>query len=107
MAGLFVKKGDTVLVIGGKDRGLQGKVISAMPDSNRVLVEGVNLVKRHTRETNQGPRGAKEGGVVTKEGAIHVSNVALVEDGKPTRVGYRFDEDGKKIRISRRTGKDI
>jgi large subunit ribosomal protein L24 len=102
-----IKKGDDVVVIAGKDKGVTGKVISVDPKRERVVVEGVNMVKRHTRETNQGPRGAKEGGVVTKEGAIHVSNVALAEDGKPTRVGYRFDEDGTKIRISRRTGKDI
>jgi large subunit ribosomal protein L24 len=102
-----IKKGDEVIVIAGKDKGATGKVISADPKRERVVVEGVNMVKKHTRETNQGPRGAKEGGIVTKEGAIHVSNVALVEDGKPTRAGYRFDDDGKKIRISRRTGKDI
>jgi large subunit ribosomal protein L24 len=102
-----IKKGDDVIVIAGKNKGATGKVISVDPKRDRVIVEGVNLVKRHTRETNQGPRGAKEGGIVTKEGAIHVSNVALVEDGKPTRVGYRFDEDGTKIRVSRRTGKDI
>jgi large subunit ribosomal protein L24 len=67
----------------------------------------VNMVKRHTKETNQGPRGAKEGVIVTKEGAIHVSKVALAEDGKPTRVGYRIEDDGTKVRISRRSGKDI
>jgi large subunit ribosomal protein L24 len=102
-----IKKGDDVIVIAGKDKGATGKVIAADPKRERVVVEGVNLVKRHTKETNQGPRGAKEGGIVTKEGPIHVSNVALVEDGKPTRVGYRFDDDGTKVRISRRTGKDI
>ncbi|GAA4483230.1 50S ribosomal protein L24 [Actinoallomurus oryzae] len=102
-----IKKGDDVIVIAGKDKGATGKVIAADPNRERVIVEGVNLVKRHTKETNQGPRGAKDGGVVTKEASIHVSNVALVEDGKPTRVGYRFDEDGTKVRISRRTGKDI
>jgi large subunit ribosomal protein L24 len=77
------------------------------PKRERVVVEGVNLVKRHSKETSQGPRGAKEGGIVTKEGPIHVSNVMLAEDGKPTRVGYRFEDDGTKVRISRRTGKDI
>jgi large subunit ribosomal protein L24 len=77
------------------------------PKRERVVVEGVNLVKRHSKETNQGPRGAKDGGIVTKEGPIHVSNVMLAEDGKPTRVGYRFEDDGTKVRISRRTGKDI
>jgi large subunit ribosomal protein L24 len=102
-----IKKGDDVIVIAGKDKGATGKVIDADPKRERVIVEGVNLVKRHTKETNQGPRGAKDGGVVTKEASVHVSNVALVEDGKPTRVGYRFDDDGTKVRISRRTGKDI
>ncbi|MFB9834943.1 50S ribosomal protein L24 [Actinoallomurus acaciae] len=102
-----IKKGDDVIVIAGKDKGATGKVIAADPKRERVIVEGVNLVKRHTKETNQGPRGAKDGGVVTKEASVHVSNVALVEDGKPTRVGYRFDDDGTKVRISRRTGKDI
>jgi len=102
-----IKKGDDVIVIAGKDKGATGKVIAVDLKRDRVIVEGVNLVKRHTRETNQGPRGAKEGGIVTKEGGVHVSNVALVEDGKATRVGYRIDDDGTKVRVSRRTGKDI
>jgi large subunit ribosomal protein L24 len=102
-----IKKGDDVIVIAGKDKGATGKVIAADPKRERVVVEGVNMVKRHTKETNQGPRGAKEGGIVTKEGAIHVSKVALVEDGKPTRVGYRIEDDGTKVRVSRRSGKDI
>ncbi|BCB81374.1 50S ribosomal protein L24 [Phytohabitans flavus] len=102
-----VKKGDTVEVIAGKDKGARGKVIQAMPRDNKVIVEGVNRVKKHTRiRTTQ--RGAKTGGIVTQEAAIHVSNVAVVDsDGKPTRVGYRFDENGQKIRISRRSGKDL
>jgi large subunit ribosomal protein L24 len=102
-----IKKGDDVIVIAGKNKGATGKVLSVDPKRERVVVEGVNLVKRHTKETNQGPRGAKEGGIVTKEGPIHASNVMLAEDGKPTRVGYRFDDDGTKVRISRRSGKDI
>ncbi len=102
-----IKKGDEVIVIAGKNKGATGKVIVADPKRERVIVEGVNLVKRHTKETNQGPRGAKDGGIVTKEAPIHVSNVMLVEDGKPTRVGYRIEEDGRKVRISRRTGKEI
>ena len=102
-----IKKGDDVIVIAGKDKGATGKVILADPKRERVVVEGVNMVKRHTKETNQGPRGAKEGGVVTKEGPIHVSNVMLLENGKRTRVGYRVNEDGTKVRISRRTGKEI
>jgi large subunit ribosomal protein L24 len=102
-----IKKGDDVIVIAGKNKGESGKVLLVDPKRERVVVEGVNLVKRHSKETNQGPRGAKEGGIVTKEGPIHVSNVMLAEDGKPTRVGYRFEDDGTKVRVSRRTGKDI
>jgi large subunit ribosomal protein L24 len=102
-----IKKGDEVIVIAGRDKGATGTVIVADPKRERVIVQGVNMVKRHTKETNQGPRGAKTGGIVTKEAPIHVSNVALVEDGKPTRVGYRIKEDGTKVRISRRTGKEI
>ncbi|HKN54769.1 MAG TPA: 50S ribosomal protein L24 [Amycolatopsis sp.] len=102
-----VKKGDTVVVIAGKDKGAKGKVIQAYPERNRVLVEGVNRIKKHTRIT-QTQRGAQSGGIVTQEAPIHVSNVMVVDsDGKPTRVGYRIGEDGKKVRISRRNGKDI
>ncbi|MEU6641006.1 MULTISPECIES: 50S ribosomal protein L24 [Pseudonocardiaceae] len=102
-----VKKGDTVLVIAGKDKGAKGKVIQAYPERQRVLVEGVNRIKKHTRIT-QTQRGAQSGGIITQEAPIHVSNVMVVDsDGKPTRVGYRIGEDGKKVRISRRTGKDI
>ena len=102
-----VHKGDTVLVISGKDKGAKGKVIQAYPAQNKVLVEGVNRIKKHTAvSANQ--RGASSGGIVTQEAPIHVSNVAVVDsDGKPTRVGYRIDENGKKVRISRRNGKDI
>ena len=103
-----VKKGDTVVVIAGKDKGAKGKVIQAYPTRDRVLVEGVNRIKKHTRVT-QTQRGAQSGGIVTQEAAIHVSNVMVVDsDGTPTRVGYRIDEEsGKKVRISRKTGKDI
>ena len=102
-----VKKGDTVLVIAGKDKGARGKVIEAYPKLNKVLVEGVNRVKEHTRiRTTQ--RGSKTGGIVTKEAPIHVSNVMVIDaDGKPTRVGYRKDESGRSVRISRRSGKDL
>ena len=105
--GLKVKKGDTVLVIAGKDKGARGKVIQAYPERSRVLVEGVNRIKKHTKvSTTQ--RGAKSGGIVTQEAPIHVSNVMVLDsDGKPTRVGYRIGEDGKKVRVSRRNGKDI
>lgn len=102
-----IKKGDTVLVTAGKDKGAKGKVIQAYPARERVLVEGVNRIKKHTKIT-QGQRGAQSGGILTQEAPIHVSNVQVLDsDGKPTRVGYRFDEDGKKVRISRRNGKDI
>jgi large subunit ribosomal protein L24 len=102
-----VKKGDTVLVIAGKDKGAKGKVIAAFPKLDKVLVEGVNRVKKHTRiRTTQ--RGAKTGGILTQEAPIHVSNVMVLDsDGKPTRVGARIDDDGQKVRISRRSGKDL
>ncbi|GAA1815584.1 50S ribosomal protein L24 [Planosporangium flavigriseum] len=102
-----VKKGDTVLVIAGKDKGAKGKVIAAYPKLDKVLVEGVNRVKKHTRvSTTQ--RGAKTGGIVTQEAPIHVSNVQVLDsDGKPTRVGYRVDDSGQKIRVARSNGKDL
>jgi large subunit ribosomal protein L24 len=102
-----VKKGDTVLVIAGKDKGAKGKVIAAFPKLDKVIVEGVNRVKKHTRiRTTQ--RGSKTGGIVTQEASIHVSNVMVVDpDGAPTRVGYRVDENGHKVRVARTTGKDL
>lgn len=99
-----IKSGDEVIVIAGKDKGATGKVVKALPKEDRVVVEGVNLVKKH-RKAN--PAGGQQGEVVTKEAPIHVSNVSLAEDGKASRVGYRFEEDGTKVRVSRRTGKDI
>jgi large subunit ribosomal protein L24 len=102
-----IKKGDTVLVIAGKDKGVSGTVLEVNNDDSRVLVEGVNRVKRHTQETTS-ERGVKVGGILTVEASIHLSNVMLVDgDGKATRIGSRVDEDGKNVRISRRTGKDI
>jgi len=103
-----IHKGDTVLVISGKDKGAKGKVLQSYPTRNKVLVEGVNRIKKHTAiSTNQ--RGAQSGGIVTQEAAIHVSNVMVVDsDGTPTRIGYRVDEEtGKRVRISKRNGKDI
>ena len=103
-----VRKGDTVLVISGKDKGAKGKVLQAYPARNKVLVEGVNRIKKHTPiSTNQ--RGSQSGGIVTQEAPIHVSNVMVVDaDGKPARIGYRVDEEtGKRVRISKRNGKDI
>jgi large subunit ribosomal protein L24 len=102
-----IRKGDTVVVIAGKDKGAKGKVIAAYPRQDKVLVEGVNRVKKHTRiRTTQ--RGAKTGGIVTQEAAIHVSNVQILDsDGKPTRVGYRIDDSGQKVRVARSNGKDL
>ncbi|KAA8723790.1 50S ribosomal protein L24 [Corynebacterium spheniscorum] len=102
-----IHKGDMVVVISGPDKGAQGKVIEAYPKRNKVLVEGVNRIKKHV--ANSAPeRGAESGGIVTQEAPIHVSNVMVLDsDGNPTRVGYRYDENGKKVRISRRNGKDI
>ena len=102
-----VHKGDTVLVIAGKDKGARGKVLAALPKTDKVIVEGVNRVKKHTRiRTTQ--RGAKTGGIITQEAPIHVSNVMVVDsDGRPTRIGSRIDENGVKVRVSRRSGKDL
>ena len=102
-----IKKGDMVQVIAGKDKGAQGRVIEAYPQRDRVLVEGVNRVKKHVANSYN-ERGAESGGIVTQEAPIHVSNVLVVDsDGTPTRVGYRFDENGKKVRVAKSNGKDI
>ena len=102
-----IKKGDMVQVISGKDKGAQGKVIEAYPKRDKVLVEGVNRVKKHVANSYN-ERGAESGGIVTQEAPIHVSNVMVLDsDGNPTRVGYRFDEDGKKVRVAKSNGKDI
>ena len=112
-----IKKGDRVLVVSGKDKGVTGKVIEAYPDSQRVLVEGVNRIKKHTK-IGQTARGAKTGGIVTQEAPIHVSNVMLVVevDGEKvgSRVGYRIqtvERDGRKrnvrVRYAKRTGEEV
>ena len=103
-----VRKGDEVLVIAGKDRGVKGKVIAADPVTNKVVVEGVNRVTKHTRITT-GARGAKQGGIEHVEAPISASNVMVIDsEGKATRIGYRVDEQsGKNVRISRRSGKDL
>jgi len=103
-----VHKGDTVLVISGKDKGAKGKVLVAYPDRDKVLVEGVNRIKKHTA-VSRNERGAQSGGIVTQEAAIDVSNVMVIDsDGNPTRIGYRVDEEsGKKVRVSKKNGKDI
>ena len=100
-----IKKSDSVLVIAGKDKGVTGKVIDVLGD--RILVEGVARVKRHTKEQT-GDRGVKVGVIITVESSIHISNVMVVDaDGKASRLGSRKNDDGKNVRISRRTGKDI
>ena len=112
-----IKKGDRVIVVSGKDKGVSGKVIEAYPDTDRVLVEGVNRIKKHTK-VGQSTRGAKTGGIVTQEAPIHVSNVMLLVevDGKKvgSRIGYRIEKverDGRertvRVRYAKRTGEDI
>jgi large subunit ribosomal protein L24 len=104
-----IKKGDHVIVTAGKDKGATGAVIAAYPKQDRVLVQGVNMIKKNKKETNQGVRGAKEGGIVTQEAPIHVSNVQIVDPDtkKPARVGYKINEDGTKVRVLRPSGKEI
>jgi large subunit ribosomal protein L24 len=105
-----IKKGDHVIVVAGRDRGRTGLVIAAYPDRGKVLVQGVNVVKKNKKVSYQGQRGAKEGGITHEEAPIDVSNVQLTDpddNKKAARVGYRFDEDGNKIRVARPSGKDI
>ena len=103
-----IRKGDKIVVIAGKDRGREGTVLAVNPDRQQVLVQGVNLIKKNTKVNYQGQRGAKEGGIVSQEALIHVSNVQLIdpETKGPTRAGYRTDGD-KKVRVSRTSGKEI
>jgi large subunit ribosomal protein L24 len=104
-----IKKNDHVVVVAGRDRGRTGLVIAAYPDRGKVLVQGVNMVKKNKKVNLQGARGAKEGGITHTEAPIDVSNVQLADpDSKrAARVGYRFDEDGNKVRVARPSGKDI
>ena len=104
-----IKKGDHVVVTVGKDKGATGTVIAAYPERDKVLVEGVNMIKKNKKVTNTGVRGAQEGGIVTQEAPIHVSNVQLVdpETKRAARVGYKINEDGKKVRVLRPSGKEI
>jgi len=98
-----IRKNDIVVVLTGKDKGKQGKVVRALPDVGKVIVEGVNVAKRHQKPT----RAMQQGGIIDKAMPIDVSNVALVVDNKPTRVGYRVEADGTKVRVARSTGVDI
>jgi large subunit ribosomal protein L24 len=107
--GMKIKKGDRVIVIAGRDNGREGTVIAAYPDKQRLLVQGVNMIKKNTKVDYQGRRGAKEGGIIHQEALIHVSNVQLIDPDtkRAARAGYRRDDNNKKIRISRPSGKDI
>jgi large subunit ribosomal protein L24 len=103
-AKLKIKKGDRVIVISGSDKGKRGEILKVMPEDARVIVSGVNLVKRHTKQTAK-----TQGGIISKEAAIHVSNVALVDPKtqKATRVGFKFLGDGTKVRVARKSGEVI
>jgi large subunit ribosomal protein L24 len=102
MAIAHVRKGDTVIVVAGKERGKRGKVLRVLPEKGRVVVERINMIKKHQRPTQK----IRQGGIIEREGAIHLSNVMLVDPGsnKPTRVGMKALSDGKKVRVARRSG---
>lgn len=102
---LHIRKEDTVIVISGKDKGKKGRVLRTYPRENRVLVEGVNMVQRHTRPSQQNP----QGGIVEQEAPIHASNVMLIDpkSGEPTRIGFKVLDNGKKVRIARKSGEAI
>jgi large subunit ribosomal protein L24 len=104
MPSLKIKKGDRVVVTSGRDKGKRGEVIQVMPSENRAFVRGVNIVRRHQRQS-----ASQEGGIISKEGPIHLSNLALEDpkDGEPTRVGFKFLEDGRKVRFAKRSGEVI
>ena len=104
MPKLKIKKGDHVVVITGKDKGKRGEVLKVMPAENRAIVKGVAMIRRHQKQTAK-----EEGGIIAKEAAIHISNLALEDpkDGKPTRVGYKFLKDGRKVRYAKRSGEMI
>jgi large subunit ribosomal protein L24 len=99
-----IRKGDKVVVLTGRDRGRSGEVIEVRPTESRALVRGVNMVKRHQKQTPQ-----REGGIISKEAPIHLSNIALADpkSGKPTRVGFKIMNDGRKVRVAKRSGVEI
>ena len=103
-AKLKIKKGDRVIVIAGRDKGKEGEVIKVMPKEERVLVQGVNEVKRHQRQTQN-----QQGGIITKEAPLHISNVAHLDpqESKPTRIAYKVLKDGRKVRVAKRSGEVI
>jgi large subunit ribosomal protein L24 len=104
MAKLKIKKGDHVVVLTGKDKGKHGEVLKMMPEENRAIVKGIALMRRHQRQS-----ATQDGGIISKEAAIHVSNLAIEDpkDGKPTRVGFKFLKDGRKVRFAKRSGEVI
>jgi large subunit ribosomal protein L24 len=99
-----IRKGDKVIVLAGRDKGRSGEVVEVRPAEARALVRGINMVKRHQRQS-----GTQEGGIISKEGSIHLSNLAIADpkDGKPTRVGFKIMTDGKKVRVAKRSGVEI
>ena len=98
-----IRKGDKVVVLAGKDKGKTGSVVSVIPTETRAVVQGLNLVRRHTKQT-----ASQDAGIFTKEAPIHLSNLALVDTkGKPTRVGFKIQDDGKKVRVAKSTGETI
>ena len=104
MAKLKVKKGDKVVVLAGRDKGKRGEILKVIPDDNKAVVRGVNIVRRHQKQA-----AAKEGGIISKEAPIHVSNIAIEDpkDGEPSRIGYRILDDGRKVRFAKRSGELI
>ena len=104
MAKLKIKKGDHVVVLTGKDKGKHGEVLKVMPEENRAIVKGIAMIRRHQRQSAN-----QDGGIISKEAAIHVSNLAIEDpkDGKPTRVGFKFLKDGRKVRFAKRSGEVI
>jgi large subunit ribosomal protein L24 len=104
MAKLKIKKGDNVVVLAGRDKGAKGKVVKVFPSENRAVVEGVNIARKHQKQTAN-----QEGGIISREAPIHVSNLAVQDpkDGSPTRVGYKILDDGRKVRFAKRSGEVI
>ncbi|MCE9622224.1 MAG: 50S ribosomal protein L24 [Actinomycetia bacterium] len=98
-----LRKGDTVLVISGKDKGQEGEIVQVMPADNKVIVNGINTAKKHSKTSKNN----KQGGIIDRDMPVHASNVMLVHKGKPTRVGYKVNSDGTKVRIAKRSGEVI
>jgi len=104
MVKLKIRRGDKVVVLAGRDKGKRGEVVKSFPTENKVLVQGINMVRKHQKQTP-----SQQGGIIAKEAPIHVSNLAIQDpkDGSPTRVGYKFLDDGRKVRFAKRSGEVI